>query len=169
MRAPERDVLARAAILLAALTVACLLLAGCASGGASTAAPPAKAAASTPAAAASGSIFGRVLGNPAVTVTGGQLYIAWQVNRASAAVPRFELGRADQATGVMEATRRLDAGYLGTPLAADGSLWVTISTAASERLLRMNPADLAVTGELSISGHSYLGVPARCLAPVRTG
>src|SRR6516164_6657563 len=103
MRAPGFVVLARAAILLAALTVACLLLAGCAGEGASAGTPRATTA---PAASAipGGSVFGRVLGNPAVTVTGGQLYVVWQVNRASAAVPRFELARADQATGAVEAT-----------------------------------------------------------------
>jgi hypothetical protein len=99
-----------------------------------------------------------VLGNPSATVTGGRLYVAWQVNQASARVPRFELARADQATGAIEAARRLGAGYPGTPLAAGGWLWVTISTDAGERLLRMNPADLAVTGNISIGGSSYQGV-----------
>jgi hypothetical protein len=138
-------VLARAAILLAALTVACLLLAGCAGAGA----PRARASspATAPAAATSGgSVFGRVLGNPSVAVTGGRLYVTWQVSQASARVPRFELARADQATGAIEAARRLGAGHPGTPLAAGGWLWVTISADAGERLLRMNPADLAVTG-----------------------
>jgi len=152
--------LARAAILLAALTVACLLLAGCGSNGA--AAPSATAASSAPAPSASasapdGSVFGRVLDNPAVTVTGGQMYVAWQVNPAGAAVPRFELARADRATGGIEATRRLSAGYLGTPLAAEGWLWVTTSAAAGEWLLRMNPADLVVTGQISIGGRGYRG------------
>lgn len=145
---------------LAALTVACMLLAGCAGQRVRAATPRATTVptASAPAAASARGIFGRVLSNPAVTVTGGQLYVAWQVNQADAAVPRFEFARADQATGAIEAARRLDAGYLGTPLAAAGSLWVTISTAASERLLRMNPADLTVTGELSISDRSRAGV-----------
>jgi hypothetical protein len=163
MKAPEIAVLARAAILLAALTVACLLLAGCVSEGASAGTPrtttaPAASTASAAAGFSGGSVFGRVLGNPAVTVTSGQLYVAWQVNRASAAVPRFELARADQATGAVEAARALDPGYPGTPLAAGGSLWLTIATAASERLLRMNPADLTVTGELSIGDRSQAGV-----------
>ncbi len=144
-----RAVLIRAAILLVALAAACLLLAGC---GESTGAAPAKAEGRTP-----GSVFGRVLSNPAVTVTGGQLYVAWQVNRASARVPRFELARADQATGAIEAAHRLGAGDIGTPLAAGGWLWVTISTSTDKRLLRMNPADLAVTGNISIGGSSYPG------------
>jgi hypothetical protein len=146
MKAPQAALLARAAILLVALAAACLLLAGCESSGA----VPAKG--STP-----GGVFGRVLSNPAVTVTGGQLYVAWQLNQAGARVPRFELARADQATGAIEAAHRLGAGTVGTPLAAGGWLWVTISTATDERLLRMNPADLAVTGNISIGGRSYPG------------
>jgi hypothetical protein len=150
MKAPATAMLARAAILLAALSVACLLLAGCAS------APPGKAAASV-AESADQSVFGRALANPAVTVTGGQLYVAWQVNPVSAAEPRFELARADQAAGAIEASRRLGAGYLGTPLAAGGWLWVTLSAASGEWLLRMNPADLALTAQVSIGGPGYRG------------
>lgn len=164
MRAPGTAVLARAAILLAALTVACLLLAGCGPGGgpaphatATSSAGPASTA-STAAAPSRAGVSGRVLSNPAVTVTGGRLYVAWQVNPATARVPRFELTRADQATGAVEATRRLSPGNPGAPLAAGGWLWVTISTDASERLLRMSPADLAVTGDISIGGSSYQGI-----------
>ena len=159
MKAAQAALLARAAILLAAMAAVCLLLAGC--GAESTGAAPAKAAAmmspSRASAGTPGSVFGRVLSNPAVTVTGGQLYVAWQVNQASARVPRFELARADQATGAIEAAHRLGAGNIGTPLAAGGWLWVTISTATGERLLRVNPADLAVTGSISIGGSSYPG------------
>ncbi len=164
MRAPGTAVLARAAILLAALAVACLLLAGCGPGGgpaphttALSSAEPASTA-STAAAPSRAGVFGRVLSNPAVTVTGGQLYVAWQVNPVSARVPRFELARADQAAGEVEAARRLSPGDPGAPLAADGWLWVTISTAGSERLLRMSPASLAVTGDIDIGGSSQAGI-----------
>jgi hypothetical protein len=165
MKASHTAVLTRAVILLAALAVACLLLAGCGTG-----APQAKAASAVLAstastastamlssAGASGTVFDRVLSNPAVTMTGGRLYVAWQVNPANARVPRFELARADQATGAIAAAHRLGFGYLGTPLAAGGWLWVTTSTAAGEWLLRMNPDDLALTGDIGIGGRSYQG------------
>jgi len=139
----------------AVLAVACLLLAGCGSKGPGTARTAPAPTASGAAVSSGGSVFSRPLSNPAVTVTGGQLYVAWQVNRASARVPRFELARADQATGAIEATRRLPAGYLGTPLAAGRWLWVTTTTPAGEQLLRMNPADLAVTGDIDIGSRFY--------------
>ena len=73
MKAPQTAVLARAAILLAALAVTCLLLAGCRG----TGAPQAQAASPTPpstataastavlsSAGASGTVFDRVLSNP---------------------------------------------------------------------------------------------------------
>jgi hypothetical protein len=167
MKASQTAVLTRAVILLAALAVACLLLAGCGTGAPQAkAASPVLAPVSTASAAsaamlssagASGTVFDRVLSDPAVTMTGGRLYVAWQVNPANARVPRFELARADQATGAIEAAHRLGLGYLGTPLAAGGWLWVTTSTAAGEWLLRMNPDDLALTGDISIGGRSYQG------------
>ncbi len=121
--------LARAAILLAALTVACLLLAGC---GSAAAGPASAQAAPRSPGPAPASVFGRALSNPMVTVTGGQLYVTWQVNQASAPVPRFELARADLASGAIEATHRLPAGDLSPPIAAGGWLWVTTSAAAGE-------------------------------------
>jgi hypothetical protein len=164
MKAPQTAVLARAAILLAALAVTCLLLAGCRGTGAPQAEAASPTTTSAPAstavlssAGASGTVFDHVHSNPSATVTGGRLYVAWQVNQAGARVPRFELVRADQATGAIEATHRLGAGYLGTPLVAGGWLWMTTSTAAGEWLLRMNPADLALTGDISIGGRSYQG------------
>ena len=95
MKAPETAVLARAAILLAALTLTCLLLGGCAPvAPPGTPGVPAKAATMAAAGRSSGGIFGRVLGDPEATATGGQLYVAWQVNKPGARVPRFELARA---------------------------------------------------------------------------
>jgi hypothetical protein len=100
-------------------------------------------------------VFDRVLVNPAVTVTAGGLFVAWQVNSAGSAPPRFELARVDQASGAIEAAHLFAAGYVGVPLAAAGSLWVTTTTAAGESLLRMNPADLAVTGDTRIGRGSF--------------
>jgi hypothetical protein len=122
------------------------LVAGCAG---------AARAAETP---ASGGVFGRVLVNPAVTVTADGLFVAWQVNAATAAVPRFELARVDQATGAVEASHRFAAGYIGSPLAAGRWLWVTTSPGGKgESLLRLNPANLAVTEDLPVVGASYTG------------
>jgi hypothetical protein len=90
-------------------------------------------------------------------VTGGRLYVAWQVNQPGARIARFELAEAGQASGAVRATRLLPAGDLGPPLAAGGWLWITVSTTANERLLRMNPVSLAVTADVTISGRSYQG------------
>lgn len=156
-------VLARAVLLAAGLVAVCLLLAACASPAAPRSAPVSATATAAPRASRSpaargGGLFTMVLRNPAATVSGGQLYVAWQVNPVTAAVPRFELARVNQATGAIEAARRLDAGFLGAPLAAGGSLWVTITTAAGDSLLRMNPADLAVTGNTGLGGRSFQGL-----------
>jgi len=97
-------------------------------------------------------VFGRIFDNPGVTVTGGRLYVTWQVNAATAAVPRFELTRVDQADGAIEAALPLIAGQAGTPLSAGGWLWVPVATPSGESLLRLNPVDLARAGELSIRG-----------------
>jgi hypothetical protein len=171
--APAAGVLARAAILFAALSALCLLLAGC--GGAAPRASQASVAAASATTAAStttasttaastttagrspGSVFGRVLSNPEVAVAGGRLYVAWQVNQPGARIARFELAQAGQASGAVRATRLLPAGDLGPPLVAGGWLWITVSATASERLLRMNPVSLAVTADVTISGRSYQG------------
>jgi hypothetical protein len=134
------------------------LLTACSSTPGSTAvisAPPDASTSGSPAPAARGSaarVFGRIFANPAVTVTGGRLYVAWQVNPVNAAVPQFELTRVDQGTGAIAATHLLIRGQLGAPLAAGGWLWVPIATSASESLLRLNPVSLAETGDLSVSG-----------------
>ena len=111
--------------------------------------------------AAAGGVFGRVLVNPAVTVTADGLFVAWQVNPATASVPQFELARVNQATGAIEASHRFSPGYLGPPLAAGHWLWVTTSPGSKgESLLRLNPASLAVSGNLSVVGASYTGAGA---------
>jgi hypothetical protein len=128
------------------------LVAGCSS---------AAQAAGTASGAASAGVFGRTLVNPAVTVTADGLFVAWQVNAATAAVPQFELARVNLATGAIEASHRFSAGYIGSPLAAGGSLWMTTSPGSKgESLLRLNPADLAVTEDLPVVGASYTGVGA---------
>jgi hypothetical protein len=133
-----------------------LLLAGCAGPG-DAAAPASGVPASDAAEAATGAVatapggvFERVLSNPAVTATGGRLYVAWQVNPVSSALPRFELARVDPASGAIKATHRFAGGYLGAPLAAGGWLWVATSAARGESVLRMNPADLAVSADIRI-------------------
>jgi hypothetical protein len=163
-KAPATSVLARAAILFAALSALCLLLAGCGGAAPGTSQASVAAASATTASATTmaagrppGSVFGRVLSNPEVAVTGGRLYVAWQVNQPGARIARFELAEAGQASGAVRATRLLPAGDLGPPLAAGGWLWITVSTTANERLLRMNPVSLAVTADVTISGRSYQG------------
>jgi hypothetical protein len=125
-----------------------LLLGGCGNAVSATA-----AAAVTPAIDPHG-VFGRVLDQPYVTVTGGNFYVTWQ-NQSKDNVPSSTLTRADQATGQIEATRTFGTGLISAPQAADGSLWALLAT-KRETLLRMNPDTLAVTGELHISDSAYL-------------
>jgi hypothetical protein len=146
MKAPMTGVLARVVILFAALSALCLLLAGCGS---------AKAAAAQPARAVTPvGVFGRVLDQPYVTVTGGRFYVTWQ-NQPKHNVPSTTLVRAGQATGKIEATRTFGTGSISSPQAAGGSLWALLA-ARQETLLRMNPVTLAVTGTLPISHGQYL-------------
>jgi hypothetical protein len=150
-KAPAANVLARAAILFAALSALCLLLAGCGRAGA----PPATAeVASTIRAVDPHGVFGRALDDPYVTVTGGQFYVTW-LNQTRRDVPSTTLVRADQATGRIEAARTFSTGYISSPRAAGGSLWALLAS-TGETLLRMNPRTLAVTGKLPISTGKYL-------------
>ena len=129
-------------------------------GGAPASATPSGAAPS--AAAPSGAarparVFGRVFDNLGVSVTGGRLYVTWQVSPATAAVPQFELARVEQATGAIKATRLLMPGQVRPPLSADGWLWVVIATSAGESVLRLNPVDLAEAGEVMVGGGTDQG------------
>jgi hypothetical protein len=141
--------------LAAILSVVTALLTACSAAPASTAVSSA-----TPGGAASGSrapgspvrVFGRIFDNPGVTVTGGRLYVTWQVNPAASAVPRFELTRVDQLTGAIKAAHLLSPGRVEAPLADGGWLWVPVATSAGESLLRLNPVDLAATGDLRVGG-----------------
>jgi hypothetical protein len=154
-----RDSSARARFAGAAVAVAAgtgLLLSGCASaaGATSAAAGVARAQASTTRAVDPHGVFGRVLDQPYVTVTGGQFYVTWQ-NQAKRNVPSTTLARADRATGRIEAARTFGTGYISAPQATGGSLWALLA-AKQETLLRMNPVTLAVTGTLRISNGQYL-------------
>jgi hypothetical protein len=142
------------AVILMALLTACSSGTVTSSGGPS----PVRTSTAHASSARDARVFGRIFANPEVTVTGGRLYVTWQVNAVGAAVPRFELARVDQGTGAIKATRPLVPGQAGTPLAAGGSLWLPIVTSAGESLLRLNPVDLAQTGELSIPGVPDSGI-----------
>jgi len=113
---------------------------------ASSAAPPAPPSPGVPA----GGIAGRVFTNPALTVTGGTLYVRWSLSPARQDPPRMELGRVDAATGKIVATNRFSPGSIGAPLAAAGSLWLTGAFSGHAMLLRLDPRTLMVTGELDI-------------------
>jgi hypothetical protein len=158
-KAPAASVLARAAILFAALSALCLLLAGCGRAGAAKLQGSAQLqgpaeVAGTIRAAGPHRVFGRALEEPYVTVTGGQFYVTWQ-NKAVRNVSSTTLVRADRATGRIEAVRTFSTGYISAPQAAGGSLWALLA-ATGETLLRMDPDTLAVTGKLRISNGQYL-------------
>jgi hypothetical protein len=91
--------------------------------------------------------FGQPLLMPQVAVTATGLYVSWQVSRPGSVV-RSELARVDEASGRVEAARRLGAAFEQAVLAA-GALWVAVSTGstpAAQTLLRLNPETLKLTG-----------------------
>ncbi len=111
-----------------------------------------------PTSAAASGVFSAIPGeNPALTVTGGGMYLSWYASPAGPGLPRMVLARIDMRTGEIAARNAFSAGLVGTPLFADGSLWVTDSTALGELLLRLDPATLMVTGELRFSDKLYRG------------
>jgi hypothetical protein len=110
-------------------------------------APPGPASPGIPA----GGIVGRVFTNPALTVTGGGLYLRWSLSPAAQDPPRMELARVDAVTGAIVATNTFSPGSIGAPLAAAGSLWLTGSFSGHAMLLRLDPRTLMVTGELTIA------------------
>lgn len=114
---------------------------------ASSAAPPAPPSSSAPA----DGIVGRVLTNPGLTVTGGNLYLRWSLSPAQQDPPRMRLARVDAATGTIVATNSFSPGSIGAPLAAAGSLWLTGLFSGDTMLLRLDPRTLMVTGELTIA------------------
>jgi hypothetical protein len=110
-------------------------------------APPAQASPEIPA----DGIVGRVFTNPALTVTGGGLYLRWSLSLAAQDPPRIELARVEAVTGAIVATNTFSPGSIGAPLAAAGSLWLTGSLTGHAMLLRLDPRTLMVTGELTIA------------------
>lgn len=92
-------------------------------------------------------IFGRVLQDPRVTVTGNGMYVSW--DRGEAGKPSTVLVRVDPATGAIEATRSFAPGYVSRPLAADGAVWVTSSSGT--QLVRLGPSRLDVTGTVPLA------------------
>ena len=138
--APAARVLARAAILFAALSALCLLLAGCGRAGARRPrSRPRRQVGQRESGPSTRRAYSAAYSNqPYVTVTGGRFYVTWQ-NQPRRNVPSTTLVRADRVTGRIEATRTFGTGYISAPQAAGGSLWALLAT-TQETLLRMNPA-----------------------------
>ena len=142
----------------AAAAVLALVGAGCASPRpqhpartlASTVSPTAAPAPASPVIPAGG-IAGRVFTNPALTVTGGSLYLRWSLSPAAQDPPLMELGRVDPVTGAIVATNTFSPGSIGAPMAAAGALWLTGSFSGRALLLRLDPRTLMLTGELTIA------------------
>jgi DNA-binding beta-propeller fold protein YncE len=63
----------------------------------------------------------------------------------------MELARVDAVTGAVVATNTFSPGWIGAPLAAAGSLWLTGSFSGHAMLLRLDARTLMVTGELTIA------------------
>ena len=104
------------------------------------------------------------LPNPQVAVTARGIYVAWQVSPLGSTV-RSDLARIDPATGRVEAARRLGAQFQQA-IAAGGALWVAISTASGEEVLRLSPATLRPTGQWRLGsgrGQPY-GAPVLAVA-----
>jgi hypothetical protein len=142
----------RSVAVLAASALTGVLVVACASSTSRVpASPTAPASASHPTAASSPpgveGAFGQPLLMPQVAVTATGLYVAWQVSRPGGVV-RSELARVDEASGRVEAARRIGAAF-EQAVSAAGALWVaasTGSTPAAQTLLRLNPDTLKLTG-----------------------
>lgn len=146
LRGKARGVLAAAAV------TASLLIAGCAAPGTMAVVRFASPSATGPAGGAAAGVFSLAAGDdPALTQTGGGTYVSWELSAPAGAV----LARIDPRTGKIEATNTFSAGLLGAPLFAGGSLWLTDSASPGELLLRLDPATLMVTGELSLAAARY--------------
>jgi hypothetical protein len=79
------------------------------------------------------------------------LYLSWSAGSPGQLPPRTVLARISAATGQVRVKRAFPPGYLSGPVGAAGSLWVAFTTAHSARLLRLNPATLAATGQLRVA------------------
>lgn len=95
-------------------------------------------------------VFDRQPLNPEVAVTGGSVYVAWQVSPAGGVV-RSELARVDPASGRIEAARPLGAAF-GQAVSAGGALWVAVTAPPEAALLRLSPPTLKLTGRWRIAG-----------------
>jgi hypothetical protein len=159
----------RRAAWLAAVVPSGLLLAACGgslSGATTSPAAPAAPASSHPAARsarpAPGGVFGHPLLSPQVAVTPGGIYVAWQVSRPGSTV-RSELARVDPATGQVEAARPLGAAF-GQAIGAGAALWVMTWTMTGEKLLRLSPETLGLTGRWRIGRGGGQRLAAQVLA-----
>ncbi len=112
-------------------------------------------------------VFGRQLRNPEVAVTGGSVYVAWQVSPAGG-VARSELARVDPASGRIEAARPLGAAF-AQAISAGGALWVSVSGARDETLLRLSPQTLKLTGRRRIASTPSQGLAATAVAAAGGG
>jgi hypothetical protein len=87
--------------------------------------------------------------SPVVSQTTEGLYLSWSVGSPGQTPPRTVLARISAATGQVRVERAFPPGFLSPPVGAAGSLWVTLMGPHSVRLLRLNPATLAITGQAS--------------------
>jgi hypothetical protein len=143
-----------AAVFAAVFAALAPLLAGCAAPSTTTVLRFVSPAANAPAASGVYSLVPGV--DPMLTQVAGNTYLSWDLAPGSGAgPPRMVLARIAPRTGAVEATNTFSAGLLGTPVFADGSLWVTDSASLGEVLLRLDPGTLMVTGELSLSAGRY--------------
>ncbi len=110
-----------------------------------------------PSSPAGSDVFSEIPGDsPTLTQAGGRWYMSWDVPRAGASgPPPMVLARIDMGTGEVAATNTFSPGFVGTPLFAAGSIWVTDSTSLGDLLLRLDPVTLMVTGELRFSPSRY--------------
>jgi hypothetical protein len=135
---------ARAALAMAVLASAIVLTAGCAAVPGPSARPAAWMS------------FTEIPGTGlTLTEAGGGLYASWNVAPPGAGMPQTVLARLDARTGAVAARNAFSPGRLGTPLFADGALWVTDSGSLGGFLLRLDPATLMVTGELRFGAGQY--------------
>lgn len=156
-----------------AAVVVVLLAAGCAARpvvpgvpadgatAAGTVSPGAAASGTSPAGAPSGTpagtaepatIVGTVFRNPYLTSTASGLYLRWALRSSQLSQSPEGVARVDPANGEILAANVAIPGPMSAPAYGDGSLWVTDSVGGSEHLLRLNPQNLAVTGEVEITG-----------------
>ena len=107
-------------------------------------------------------MFGHPLLSPQVAVTPGGIYVAWQVSPPGSTV-RSELARVDPASGQVEAARPLGAAF-GQAIAVGRALWVMTWTMTGEKLLRLSPETLRLTGRWRVGRGGGQRLAAQVLA-----